>query len=465
MPFQSLSFLLFFAFISVLMWFWKGPSRIWVLLLGSAGLYASFRPAYLLVMLALIAWDYLWARVIDAAEGKKKRWLLAVGILANLSMLGSFKYMPFLTAQINVLFNASFTWPVWVLPVGLSFHTFQGMAYLVEVYRKNIKAEQRLDVYALYILFFPQLMAGPIERPQHLLPQIRNLASGQMNWPRFERGMLLLVAGFFRKLVVADVLGILSAPCFAQPQNFVGFPLFLSILCFSIQIYADFSGYTLMARGAAHTLGVRLSHNFKYPYFALSMQDFWKKWHISLSSWFKDYVYIPLGGSRQSFGMASAVLVLTFLLSGFWHGANWNFLLWGLWNALWILLERYLQLHKLPLLLKRLYVWTIVFYGWIFFKVSNLNDLLHCLFFWFRGLRHSVPVFFESLYGLTAYHWFLAFVFSLWLFVSESHYFRQKFSLTLLRRPFGAIVLYILIILSFGQLFDNEQLNFIYFEF
>lgn len=449
---------------SVLMRYLQGQSKIWTLLLGGAFLYGSFRPAYLLVLLTLVLWDYSWAILMAKQHGRRRRFCFWVGLLANLLLLMSFKYMPFLTAQINVLLDTNFFWPKWVLPVGLSFHTFQGIAYLTDVYKGRFVPEKGFQYYALYILFYPQLMAGPVERPQNLLPQLHQLGLHKPSHQQFERGLLLMTWGFFKKLAIADLLGRLAEPVFENPQAAVGFPLLLALLCFTVQIYADFSGYTHIARGTAHTLGVRLSQNFLFPYSALSLTDFWQRWHTSLSSWFRIYVYLPLGGNHKGQARRALNVLLTFALSGFWHGANWNFLLWGLWHGAWLILEKHIPLNSVPLFLRRIYVGFVVFYGWIFFRITDFEAIWHCSTHWFRGLRHSTPLFLATLEGVLAYQWAVAMLLTSLLFALESSAFRKRLGYTILKKPFWWIFSLLLLLALFGQLSQTQQ-NFIYFEF
>jgi len=304
-------------------------------------------PAYILILFALIAIDYtagIWLE--KTSDPRKKRWVLIGSLAANLAMLATFKYLNFLLGNLSGLAETvglgSLAWrfPL-ALPIGLSFHTFQSMAYTLEVYRGNHKAEKHLGLYALYVLFYPQMVAGPIERPQNLLDQF--LRKQPFSWPQFVSGLQLMVWGFAKKVLVADRLGMVVEKVYADPGHQSGWMLLLGTIFFAFQIYCDFSGYTDIARGIARTMGYKLMLNFNHPYSSRSPGEFWRRWHISLSTWFRDYLYIPLGGSRGSAWKTSRNILIVFLLSGLWHGANWTFLAWGGLHGLYLIGQKELS--------------------------------------------------------------------------------------------------------------------------
>ncbi|MDQ3815846.1 MAG: MBOAT family protein, partial [Armatimonadota bacterium] len=283
-----------------------------------------------------------------------------------------------------------------ILPIGLSFHTIQAMSYTIEVYRGQQKAERHFGIYSLYVMFYPQLVAGPIERPQNLLPQFYE--KHEFDYQRVTDGLKLMAWGMFKKTVIADRLAPSVNAVYSDPTAYQGMPLVLATVFFAFQIYCDFSGYSDIARGAAQVMGFNLMVNFKRPYFAKSIDEFWKRWHISLSTWFRDYLYISLGGNRVSPARRNFNLFMTFLVSGLWHGANWTFVVWGALNGLYIMLSLWtkdlrqsfitaLRLHRAPGLLKCLQIVTtfsLICFAWIFFRANNLSDA-----FWIITHLHS----------------------------------------------------------------------------
>ncbi len=341
MAFQSFDFLIFFALVWAL--YWRLPRRGQnALLLGaSVVFYGWVHPWFVLLLATSALTDFVCAQRIEDDPVHRRRWL-GLSLVVNLGMLGVFKYFGFFVDNVAVLLEAaglpSFTRTFSVvLPVGISFYTFQTISYTVDVYRQTLRARRDLLDYAVYVSFFPQLVAGPIERADRLLPQIER--DRRLSPEQARDGLFLMVWGFFKKLVVADNLAVtvekvflLEAPTFSI--------LWVGVFAFGMQIYADFSGYTDIARGAARLLGIDLVENFRHPYLSRSPAEFWRRWHITLSEWFRDYVYIPLGGSRVGGARSFANVIVVFGLSGLWHGASWNFLLWGLYWAALLLLHR-----------------------------------------------------------------------------------------------------------------------------
>ena len=404
MLFNSALFLLLFFPIVTLLYYALPQSRRWqVLLVASCYFYAVAIPAYLLVLFAVIAIDFAAALAIMRSAGRRRKAVLIVSLASNLTLLGLFKYADFLGGNVNRLasligWNYSIEALAWVLPIGLSFHTFQSMAYTIEVYRGRYPAERHAGIFALYVMFYPQLVAGPIERPEHLLPQLRRpsqlSANGLRGWwrgllePCILTGAQWMLLGLFKKMVIADRMALVVDPIYGDPRLHGAAALLVATMCFAIQIYCDFSGYTHIARGAAMTMGVDLTRNFNHPYGARSVDEFWRRWHISLSSWFRDYVYIPLGGNRVSLPIWVRNVMVTFLLSGLWHGANWTFVIWGALHGAFIVMGRLSQrfrtavvrathLDAAPLLHDALRVaitFTLVTVAWVFFRAESLDD-------------------------------------------------------------------------------------------
>jgi D-alanyl-lipoteichoic acid acyltransferase DltB (MBOAT superfamily) len=402
--FNSGLFVLLFFPIVTLLYHALPQARRWLLvLIASCYFYMVAVPAYLAVLAAIIVIDYTAGLAIERSTGVRRRVFLLASLGANVGLLAVFKYADFAAdnaARLAALvgWNYSPETLALLLPIGLSFHTFQSMAYTIEVYRGNIAAERHAGYFALYVMFYPQLVAGPIERPQHLLPQLKRppelsamSLAGRLKGltePCVGEGLLLMLVGFVKKLVIADRLAIVVDTVYAAPHSYPGVPLLVATGCFAVQIYCDFSGYTDIARGAALTMGVRLTPNFAHPYGARSIGDFWRRWHMSLSSWFRDYVYIPLGGNRGSTIQWARNVIVTFLLSGLWHGANWTFVAWGALHGLYLIAGRALApvrtslasslgLNHIPVLVRASSVTatlSLVTFAWIFFRAESLTD-------------------------------------------------------------------------------------------
>lgn len=312
------------------------PQRLrWVhLLIASCIFYMYFIPVYILILFLTIFIDYFAGILIEQAGDKaaRKRWLI-LSIVANVGVLCVFKYYNFFTGNINALLGAGhmgLSLPLLniILPIGLSFHTFQAMSYTIEIYRGNQQAERHLGIYALYVMFYPQLVAGPIERPQNLLHQFRE--KHEPEYDKIVSGLRLMLWGMIKKVVIADRIELITGPVFNHPQGNTGTMLWLAVALFHIQVFCDFSGYSDIAIGAARVMGFKLMTNFNMPFHARTVSDFWRRWHISLSTWFRDYVYMPLGGNKQGRFKIYRNLFIVCLLSGLWHGASWLFVLWGL---------------------------------------------------------------------------------------------------------------------------------------
>lgn len=340
MRFDSFQFAVFFPIVVAL--FWSIPQRLrWVLLLVSSYyFYMCWRPPYAILLVVITAIDFCVGRALGRVNGAAaRRAILAVSILANLSILFVFKYYPFVANTLNG-WQQSTLFPnlAIVLPIGLSFHTFQSMGYMFDVYRRKTEPERHWGTFATYIVFFPQLVAGPIERAGEMLPQLHHYKN--FEYKRATNGLKLMAWGLFKKVVVADRLATLVDPVYGNTDAYSAPMLVLATVAFGYQIYCDFSGYTDIAIGSAEVMGIRLRPNFRAPYHATSVQEFWTRWHMSLSTWFRDYVYIPLGGNRVSPWRWAVNILIVFALSGIWHGANWTFVLWGLYHGVLMIGER-----------------------------------------------------------------------------------------------------------------------------
>lgn len=343
MLFNSLEFAIFFPIVAVMYFLLPQKARTLHLLVSSCVFYMAFVPAYILILSLTIVIDYAAGVWLERVTGRGRRWLLGVSIAATCLVLFIFKYFDFFAGNFVGLAGmlgwqlSDLTLKI-ILPIGLSFHTFQSLSYVVEVYRGRQKAERNFITYATYVMFFPQLVAGPIERPQNLLHQFYR--HHRFDYDRVTSGLKRMAWGFFKKLVIADRLALYVNDVYAAPENFTGLQLTIATVFFAYQIYCDFSGYSDIAIGSARVLGFRLMENFDTPYYSLSISEFWKRWHISLSSWFRDYVYLPMGGNRVSEGRYWLNVLVTFGASGLWHGANWTYVCWGLLNGFYLIVGK-----------------------------------------------------------------------------------------------------------------------------
>ncbi|MBN1646307.1 MBOAT family protein [Candidatus Woesearchaeota archaeon] len=397
MLFNSIQFLIFFPIV-VLVYFLLPHRFRWILLLiSSYYFYMSWKAEYIILIIISTLVDYTAGLQIHKSKShSRKKYFLLLSILTNLGLLFAFKYFNFFSDSLRALLSSlsiqlnPMTLKV-LLPVGISFYTFQTLSYTIDVYRGKIKPEKHLGIFAVYVSFFPQLVAGPIERAKNLLPQFYK--KYYFDYKRTTDGIKLMLWGFFKKVVIADRLAYFVNLAYSNPGDYTGLTLLLATVFFAFQIYCDFSGYSDIAIGAAQIMGYSLMDNFKRPYFSKSISEFWKRWHISLSTWFRDYLYIPIGGNRVSIPRWYLNLLIVFVVSGLWHGANWTFVVWGGLHGFYMLYEvatqklrdriaRGLRLDKVVWLrqgLQMLVVFILVNIGWIFFRANSLSDAIHIL--------------------------------------------------------------------------------------
>ncbi len=381
MTFNSLQFLVFFMVVTL--WFFSlknQKGRVLLLIIASCYFYMSFIPEYILILGGTIIVDYLAGLQIEKSEGGRRKFWLILSLIANIGTLCVFKYYNFFIDNLHeggAFFGMSISLPVlkMALPLGLSFHTFQAMSYTIEVYRENQKAEKNFAVYALYVMFYPQLVAGPIERPQNVLPQLKEFRP--YNWDNVKEGLARMLWGFYKKVVIADRLAMIVDRTYSHTNESSSLALFAGAFFYYFQIYCDFSGYSDIALGAATVMNIRLIENFNQPFFSKSISEFWRKWHISLYSWFYDYVFNPLFFSLKSWGNYAIVLCLliTFFLSGFWHGATWHHIIYGLLMAVALIYEYFTReqrkklFSKMPKALNNLLSMILTFGFFIFAEI------------------------------------------------------------------------------------------------
>ncbi|MBU0677835.1 MAG: MBOAT family protein [Verrucomicrobia bacterium] len=478
MLFNSLDFLIFFTLVVVV--YFAMPHRFrWLFLLAASYyFYMCWKVEYIVLILIATTIDYIAGHFVGPGKPFRKL-ILAVSLGTNLGILFCFKYLNFVSGELRALFdqfNVFAGFPVYhlILPVGISFYTFQSMSYTIDVFRGQKEPEKHFGIYAVYVAFFPQLVAGPIERSTSLMPQFR--IPKQFDYDRFCSGLQLMLWGFFKKLVIADRLAMYVDTVYSNPGAFKSAPLILATYFFAFQIFCDFSAYSDIAIGAARILGFDLMKNFNQPYFARSIREFWQRWHISLTTWFRDYLYIPLGGNRVVKWRWQTNIMIVFVLSGIWHGANWTFLIWGVLHGGYLLvslwtrglrdrvvhvtrLDRVPYLHKM---LQRVFIFHIVLIAWVFFRARNLFEAIVV----FKGMVSGVPSIFHINVALGKYELLIAFIALACLeFV---HFLQHRYGVSnvLNRMPvalrWGCYYATILAILMFGQFNLTE---FIYFQF
>jgi D-alanyl-lipoteichoic acid acyltransferase DltB (MBOAT superfamily) len=392
MLFNTFQFLFFFSVVYTL---YCALSHRWqnrLLLAASYVFYAGWDYRFCGLMLLTTVGDYFFSHRLHRADSdtSRKRWLWC-SLALNLGILGFFKYFNFFADSVCVLLQrlglpASPVSLSVILPVGVSFYTFQEMSYVIDVYRRRIKPVETISEFALFVSFFPQLVAGPIERCGHMLGQIQN--PRRLTWEGCGEGLTLVLIGLFKKVAIADTLAGFAEPMFTNPAACSTGALFFGLCCFSFQIYSDFSGYTDIARGVARLMGFELMENFNQPYFSASITEFWRRWHISLSTWLRDYLYIPLGGNRHGIFNTYRNLFLTMLLGGLWHGASWNFVIWGALHGVFLALHKYMLGARKPaepaakkspadqvlFFGKMLFTFHLVALTWVFFRAATFAD-------------------------------------------------------------------------------------------
>lgn len=493
MLFNSIDFLIFFPLVTLL--YFALPKKVrWVwLLASSAYFYMCWKARYIVLIGFSIVVTYLGSLIIQALHKKHTRTsdrfaalALALVLLSNLSILFLFKYYGFFADTVLQLSQSKVQLPALqlLLPVGISFYTFQALGYCIDVYRGTLEAERNPFRYALFVLFFPQLVAGPIERAKNLLPQVSGTPQ-PFSFEEMRRGLLLMGWGLFIKMVIADRLALFVDVVYADIAQVDGAYLLVGTILFALQIYCDFNSYSTIARGAAQVMGFRLMLNFDRPYFSLSLREFWRRWHISLSSWFTDYVYIPLGGSRAGRARHLFNLLVVFFISGLWHGANWTFIIWGLWNGLWLCAETFYG-KQVDLLQNRLhgtargvlltvgrwlYTAVLVLTGWVFFRADSLTIAVQALTRIFTH-THIGTLFSPTTLtlGLDAADWIVTGIALLILLfvdaLSIKYDLREKALQLPLPLRWTVYLLLILIIAVFG-IYGPEYNNaaFIYFQF
>lgn len=491
MLFNSFSFLLFFPIVTILYFVLPHKYR-WALLLAASSIfYMAFIPVYILILICTIVVDYFAAIYIDRSDGLKKKIYLNVSIVATCLILFVFKYFNFFAGSVNSFahfFNLNYSIDILniILPIGLSFHTFQSLSYVIEVYRGKQKPERHFGIYSLYVMFYPQLVAGPIERPQNLLHQFWEEHHFEYN--RVVDGLKLMAWGLFKKVVIADRLSMFVNEIYNSPDKHNPVTLAIATVFFAFQIYCDFSGYSDIAIGSARVMGFKLMQNFNRPYFSKSISEFWKRWHISLSTWFTDYLYISLGGNRVPKWRWQFNLFFTFLVSGLWHGAKWTFVIWGALNGFYLIFSLWMNyfrnkfFHRTKidknahwLKYPRIIItFVLTCFAWIFFRANSVNDALHIANSLFAGVL-NLKIFnfveFSRMLEKGAFNYSisdfaLSIIFVTLMIVIQMYQRRGRISEMLSSKPiwlkWTVYYAFVLVIIIFGVYGKQE---FIYFQF
>jgi D-alanyl-lipoteichoic acid acyltransferase DltB (MBOAT superfamily) len=480
MLFNSLGFCAFFVIVTSLYYALPWSARWKMLLVASCYFYMSFVPVYILILLATILIDYTMGMLIAGAEGRRRKLYLLISIVSTCAVLFVFKYYNFfaLTGRnFGQIFGLTPNLPLshFILPIGLSFHTFQSLSYVIEVYRGRQEPERHFGIYSLYVMFYPQLVAGPIERPQNLLHQFYEHHPFKVE--NLMRGLSMMAWGYFQKMVIADRAATYVNKAYGSWQRCSGLELLIATVLFAVQIYADFAGYSSIAIGAARVMGFELMTNFNHPYFAKSIGEFWRRWHISLSTWFRDYVYFPLFGDHVTIPRHYLNLVITFTISGLWHGANWTFIIWGLYHGVLLVLEGllrkwYLRHGMVWAAIRRIVTLTLVLIGFVLFRSQSITQAVGILGRIARSTSLTMPSIKEAILFATGDSSALAMMTALLLlttgmFVIEGlqegrHLFFKQQITQSVRWQAVAVVLLFQAIMLFGIL---RASSFIYFQF
>ena len=491
MLFNSTEFLIFLPITLILYWIFPNKYRYICLFIASYTFYMFWNPKYAFLMGISTVVTFLSGVLIEKL--KYKRIVVAFSFIINLAILIFFKYCDFLLQNINMILSAlniqliNKPFDV-ILPVGISFYTFQALSYTIDVYRGEIKSEKNIIKYALFVSFFPQLVAGPIERSKNLLIQVENLDKiKRFDYDRITEGLLLMLFGYFQKMVIADRAAILVDTVFNSYYEYNSMALILAAVFFAVQIYCDFGSYSLIAIGTAKVMGINLMENFNTPYFARGIKEFWGRWHISLSTWFRDYLYIPLGGNRCSNIRKSFNILVTFLVSGLWHGANFTFIAWGAIHGIFHIIEeklkpikeKYLNNFNIKtnvfsfIILEITITFIIVDLAWIFFRSETIHDAINYIYRIFTRID-LWTLFDGTLYnlGLNLFEMniliialFILISFDLVKYIKKENIFEFLSKQNLYFRWFVILFLifYIIVYGKYGAGFDPKQ--FIYFQF
>ena len=374
MVFSSLSFLCIFLPVVMLLYYLLPNLRVKNILLVTASLlfYAYGEPVYIILMIVSTAINYVFGRLLETENNRIRKTVIALTVIINLGLLLVFKYTDMIIDALNKILHSDIPMQNLSLPVGISFFTFQAMSYVIDVYRKEVKVQKNYLNIILYISFFPQLIAGPIVRYHDIQKQI---VSRKADIKEIAKGLRRFIIGLSKKVLISNTVAVAADAIFNTPMDRLNvLSVWIGAVSYLIQLYFDFSGYSDMAIGLGHIFGFHFLENFQYPYISSSIKEFWKRWHISLSTWFKEYLYIPLGGNRKGKLRTCINKMIVFLATGLWHGANWTFVIWGIWHGIFLLLEDILPIKKIPKLIAHIYTLMVVCVGFVIFRADTLAN-------------------------------------------------------------------------------------------
>lgn len=477
MLFNSIEYFIFFPIFFLLYWFLNSKSLRWqnlLILIASYFFYGWWSWKFMVLLILSTLLDYIYGFMVSSSNKRKAKLFLWLSVINNLGILILFKYYNFFVTQFQQAFSTLGLYfsPILlqlVLPIGISFYTFHGMSYIFDIYRNKQKPINNIVDYAVFVSFFPLLVAGPIERANHLLPQVQK--NRIFNYSQAVEGARLILWGLFKKVVIADSLAIFVDEIFLDFHDYNSIVLILGALAFSFQIYGDFSGYSDIALGSAKLLGFELLSNFKFPYFSRDIAEFWKRWHISLSSWFRDYLYIPLGGSKNGKLKTVRNTFIIFLVSGFWHGANWSFIVWGGIHAFGFLPLLLLNLNRkniedvtaqnsnlpnLKEIRQMFFTFSFITFAWIFFRAKDINEAFEYL----KSILSNINITSDYYYYSRVFLYIIPFVIADWNFRKNER--NLKYPKSILFRYLLYTTMFILILYKF--ILSNNA-TFIYFQF
>ncbi len=389
MVFSSLTFLCIFLPVVLALYYLLPTLRIRNVLLIAVSLlfYAYGEPAYVLLMIASIIINYIFGRLLGTENKKKRQWILAIAVVINIGLLVVFKYLDMMVQTVNQLCGSEIPLVGLALPIGISFFTFQALSYVIDVYRREVEPQKNLWNVMLYISFFPQLIAGPIVKYHDIQEQIDNRNT---DVKEIAEGLRRFIIGLSKKVLISNTMAVTADALFAAGAGELNIlSAWIATIAYMPQIYFDFSGYSDMAIGLGHMFGFRFLENFRYPYISSNIQEFWRRWHISLSTWFKEYLYIPLGGNRKGKARTCLNKMIVFFSTGLWHGANWTFVLWGLWHGVFLLFEQVCPAKKLPKVLAHIYALLVVCVGFVMFRADTFGQGMFMIGTMFGGWEFS----------------------------------------------------------------------------
>ena len=462
MIFNSVQFFIFLIITFIIYYIVKDKYRGILLLVASYYFYCSSNPKNLIILLLVTIISYISGLLVNKNDDKKrKKIIIAITTILLVGTLLYFKYSYFIIQNINIVLSTNFSIENIVVPLGISFFTLQAISYPIDIYRKDVKVEKNILKYALFISFFPQILSGPIGKAKEMLPQFNQ--KHPFNRKNISNGIMIVIYGLFKKIVIADLMAIGINNVYGNLSGFKGIPLLITVIMYSFQIYFDFSSYSNIAYGCGKIFGYELNKNFNLPYFASSIKEFWSRWHISLSTWFRDYLYFPLGGNRCKKYRCYLNILIVFLVSGLWHGAAWTYIVWGALHAIYQILERMFNLKFKSKTLNIIRTFILVTFAWIFFRSSTINDAIYVITnmfsFSFNGVKEQILSI-----GLDKYDLIVLSVSVTLVFIIEVLQYRKQIytnfeNLQLIPKLIICIILIFIITVfgSYGPGSDNSQ--------